>query len=140
MTRLRIGLLLGGLVTLLLAGAPAAAQAPVDSLQKAGAAEGGTTARALGTTAWTLGGFASGLTLGPLGVGLAYAVAGSSASPLPPDVQTRVGRKGSDFALAYQQAYTERLVSRRKRASLVGGATGTAMLVVGTVGMYLRLK
>ena len=125
------------------AAAPATAQtepAAADSLVRAGVAEGTTTARTVGTTVWTLGGFAGGLALGPLGVGLAYAVAESSASPLPAELQSRVGRRGGDFALAYQRAYTDRLVARRKRASLVGGATGTAMLVVGTVGMYLRMR
>lgn len=143
MMGLKTGLLMGSVLMLLLGGAPADAQsAPpaTDSLFRAGVAEGSTTARTIGTTVWTWSGFAGGLTLGPLGVGLAYAIAGSSASPLPADLQSKVGRKGSEFALAYQQAYTEKLVARRKRASLVGGATGTAMLVAGTVGMYLRLR
>ena len=143
-------LLASGLLAALLAGGPASAQsepaagpavpAVTDTLSLAGEVEGTTMAEAAGTAVWTMGGFAGGLTLGPIGAGLAYAVAEGSASALPEDVQSKVGRKGSDFSLAYQQAYTRKLVARRQRAALVGGAVGTALLVVGTVGMYLRVQ
>lgn len=149
MKRLKTGLAFCGLAGSLLLNAPAAAQAapapeaaaqPADTLSQAGKVEGTTSAEAAGTAVWTVGGFAGGLTLGPIGAGLAYAMAESSASALPADVQSKVGRRGSEYSLAYQQAYTQKLIARRKRASLVGGAAGTALLVVGTVGMYLRLQ
>jgi hypothetical protein len=150
MKRFMTGLALCGLAGSLLLAAPAAAQSapsaepeaaqPTDTLAQAGKVEGTTSAEAAGTAVWTVGGFAGGLTLGPIGAGLAYAMAESSASALPADVQSKVGRRGSEYSLAYQQAYTQKLISRRKRASLVGGAAGTALLVVGTVGMYLRLQ
>lgn len=140
-------LLAGGLLAALLVGGPASAQsepaagpAATDTLSLAGDVEGTTMAEAAGTAVWTVGGFAGGLALGPIGAGLAYAVAQGSASALPEDVQSKVGRKGSDFSLAYQQAYTRKLVARRQRAALVGGAVGTALLVVGTVGMFLRVQ
>jgi hypothetical protein len=132
-----------GLLAALLAASPAGAQAPAapaDSLGRVGGVEGNTAAQAIGTTVWTLGGLAGGLTLGPLGAGLAYAFAEGSASALPADVQSKVGRRGGEYSLAYQQAYTRRLVARRKRAAVVGGAAGTALLVVGTVGLFLRMQ
>ena len=147
--------LAGVLLASVLASAPASAQAEppldlpvgevgeataVDTLALAGDVEGTTSAAAAGTAVWTIGGFAGGLTLGPIGAGLALAVAEGSASTLPADVQSKVGRRGSEFSLAYQQAYTRRLIARRRRATLVGGAAGTALLVVGTVGMYLRMQ
>ena len=143
----------GGLLASLLLCAPGSAQAgpaveaepaagaPArDTLALAGDIEGVTRAEAAGTAVWTIGGFAGGLTLGPIGAGLAFAVAEASASSLPADVEKKVGRQGSEFSLAYQQAYTRRLIARRRRATLVGGAAGTALLVVGTIGMYLRMQ
>lgn len=137
----------GGILASLLLVAPAPAQTeprfepPVrDTLALAGDIEGTTSAEAAGTAVWTIGGFAGGLALGPIGAGLAFAMAESSASALPEDVQSKVTRKGTEFSLAYQQAYTRKLVARRRRATLVGGAAGTALLVVGTVGMYLRVR
>lgn len=142
-----IALTAGGVLASLLLVAPASAQAEPDfqppardSLALAGEIEGTTMAEAASTALWTVGGFAGGVTLGPIGAGLAFAMAESSASALPEDVQSKVGRKGSEFSLAYQQAYTKRLVARRRRATLVGGSVGTALLVVGTVGMYLRVR
>lgn len=142
-----ITLAAGGALASLLLLAPAAAQSgpelqpPArDTLALAGETEGTTLAEAAGTAVWTVGGFAGGLTLGPIGAGLAFAMAESSASALPEDVQSKAGRRGSEFSLAYQQAYTRKLVARRRRATLVGGAAGTALLVVGTVGMYLRVR
>lgn len=117
--------------------APLTAQAPAppaDSAETALAAgmqEGTTTAETIGTGIWTFGGFAGGAVLGPIGAGLAYALATSSASSLPQATVTRIGKKGADYQLGYQQAYTDKLTKKRKSSAFVGGVTGSALFTVG---------
>ena len=136
----RVSLL--GLLTLAAAAAPLAGQqapaaavspAMADSLFSAGMQEGTTTAQTVGTGLWAVGGFAGGAALGPIGAGLAYALASSAASALPAPITTRIGKKEADFQLGYQQAYTDRLTARRKSSAVVGGAAGTALLAVGAL-------
>lgn len=114
--------------------APLAAQAPraaSDSLVSAGIQEGTTSAQTVGTGVWTVGGFAGGAVLGPIGAGLAYALASSSASSLPQATVTRIGKKEADFQLGFQQAYTDKLTTRRRSSAMVGGLAGTALFAVG---------
>jgi hypothetical protein len=109
------------------------AAAPSDSLFAVGIQEGSTNAQTVGTGVWTMGAFVGGAVLGPIGAGLAYALASGSASALPPATVTRLGKKGADYSLAYQQAFTEKLTRRRRSSAMVGGMTGTALFVAGTI-------
>lgn len=115
--------------------APAAPRAPADSVFQDGIHEGATTAQAAGTAVWTLGGFVGGAMLGPVGAGLAYALASGSASALPDPVVTRIAKKEAHFQRGYQQAYSDKLTTRRRSSALVGGLTGTALFA--TAGMLL---
>ena len=117
--------------------APLAAQAPrpaADSLVATGIQDGSTLAQTIGTGVWTAGGFAGGALMGPIGLGLSYALAASSASALPQSTVTRIGKKEADYQLGFQQAYTDKLTSRRRSSAMVGGLAGTALF---SVGMYI---
>jgi hypothetical protein len=135
-------LLLAG--ALLLATDPAAAQdvperdtTPVPAPEAAsldtvvlGARRGVDAARYESTTNWVWGGFVGGLTLGPIGAGLAWTLANNS------DVALGVDRRmvlhldgGPTYIEAFEQAYAEALLERRKRSALRGGILGTAGLV-----------
>lgn len=117
--------------------APLSAQAArpaADSLVSVAIQEGTTTAQTIGTGIWTVGGFAGGALLGPIGAGLAYALASSAASSLPQSTVTRIGKKEADFQLGFQQAYTDKVTSRRRSSAMVGGLAGTALF---GVGMYI---
>jgi hypothetical protein len=135
-------LLLAG--ALVLATDPAAAQdvpardtTPVPPAEAAaldtvvlGARRGVDAARYESTTNWVWGGFVGGLTLGPIGAGLAWTLANNS------DVALGVDRRmvlhldgGPAYIEAFEQAYAEALLDRRKRSALRGGIIGTAGLV-----------
>lgn len=135
-------LLLAG--ALVLTAAPAAAQdvpapdtTPVPAAQAMasdtvvlGARRGVDAARYESTTNWVWGGFVGGLTLGPIGAGLAWTLANNS------DVALGVDRRmvlhldgGPTYIEAFEQAYAEALLERRKRSALRGGLLGTAGLV-----------
>lgn len=130
------------------AAAPLAAQGPAspapvspaaaDSLFEAGMQEGATAAHAVGTTLWTVGGFAGGAVLGPIGASLAHALAGGAASALPATTATRLGKKEADYQLGYQQAYSEHLAARRRASAKVGGVAGTALLAIGAAVYFAR--
>jgi hypothetical protein len=123
------------------AGSAHAQQQPVatDSIYGAGVQEGITAAQSVGTGLWTLTGFASGALLGPIGTGLAYALAAGSASELPTPITGRIGKKETGFKLGFQQAYTDHLTSKRRGSALVGGLAGTALLATaGTVVLMLQ--
>lgn len=108
-----------------------APRAAADSVVNAAVQEGTTAAQTVGTGIWTVGGFAGGAVLGPIGAGLAYALASSSASSLPQSTATRIGKKEADFQLGFQQAYTDKLTTRRRSSAMVGGLAGTALFAVG---------
>lgn len=135
-------LLLAG--ALVLTAAPAAAQdvpapdtTPVPAAQAMasdtvvlGARRGVDAARYESTTNWVWGGFVGGLTLGPIGAGLAWTLANNS------DVALGVDRRmvlhldgGPTYIEAFEQAYAEALLERRKRSAVRGGLLGTAGLV-----------
>jgi hypothetical protein len=124
-----------GFLALAATAAPLAAQqaphAAADSVVNAAVQEGTTAAQTIGTGLWTVGGFAGGAVLGPIGAGLAYALASSSASSLPQSTATRIGKKEADFQLGFQQAYTDKLTTRRRSSAMVGGVAGTALFTVG---------
>ena len=108
-----------------------APRAAADSVVNAAVQEGTTAAQTIGTGLWTVGGFAGGAVLGPIGAGLAYALASSSASSLPQSTATRIGKKEADFQIGFQQAYTDKLTNRRRSSAMVGGLAGTALFLVG---------
>lgn len=127
------GVLLAVAILLSLGVAPLAAQqtAPVavsDSVVL-GSARGAETARNESTTNWVAGGFAGGLTLGPIGAGLSWALANNSEVTLPlPQKMMLISQGGPAYMHAFEDAYASTLRSRRKRSALVGGAIGTAAL------------
>lgn len=139
--------LLPGLCALLLFAAPIAAQAPAAAKPDAtsgaaqdGRKEGTAAARAEGAGMWTLTGFVGGTVLGPVGLGLTYALAGSSASTLPEAVQEKVGSREPEYQLAFQQAYTQQLTDRRQTSALAGATAGTVVFVVGAVAAVIMMR
>jgi len=87
-------------------------------------------ARYESTSNWVWGGFVGGLTLGPIGAGLAWTLANNS------DVSLGVDRRmmlhydgGPTYIDAFERSYAEALLDRRKRSALRGGILGTAALV-----------
>lgn len=142
---------LPALCFLALAGAPLAAQAPLEAAPAAAAGpaqpsvalrsgmeQGSTAAAAVGTTTWTLTGFASGLLLGPVGTGLAWSLARSGASSPPAAVATRMEKLEADYRLGYQRAYTDRLTAKRKSSALAGGVAGTTLFSAAAAVLLLR--
>lgn len=94
-----------------------------------GSLRGETAARSQGTSQWVFGGFLGGMTLGPIGAGLAWTVANNSDVVVPVQrVILLTSQQSPAYVQAYEQAYAESLHSRRKRSALVGGAVGTAAL------------
>jgi hypothetical protein len=108
---------------------PAAEAAASDTVVLA-ARRGVDAARYESTTNWVWGGFIGGLTLGPIGAGLAWTLANNS------DVAIGIDRRmvlhldgGPTYIEAFEQAYAQSLLERRKRSALRGGILGTAGLV-----------
>jgi hypothetical protein len=149
-TRYQAALLAGAL---LLTAAPAfGQQAPVpDTVPRAdlvgstvldgtvlGARRGLDAARYESTAGWVWGGVLGGLTLGPVGAGLAWTLANNS------DVSLGVDRRmlllsydgGFTYVDAYERAYADALLARRKRSALTGGAIGTAALVATATAIW----
>ena len=126
------------LLALAATSAPLAAQAPrpaADSLVAAGIQDGSTLAQTIGSGVWTAGGFAGGAFMGPIGLGLAYALASSSSSTLPQATVTRIGKKEADYQLGFQQAYTDKLTTKRRSSALVGGLAGTTIFAAALTGL-----
>lgn len=111
---------------------PAAPRA--DSAYQAGAVEGSVAAQAVGTGIWTVSAVAGGAILGPLGSGIVYALAGSSGSALPPAVAKKVGKKDPEYQRGYQEAFSQRLTSKRRGSVLTGGYLGT--FIFGGTAIY----
>lgn len=75
------------------------------------------------------GGYVSGLFLGLIGTGIAWAVAGSDDTPLPAAEASQLVNTNPNYQLFFQQGYETRLKSRRKSSALTGGLLGTATFV-----------
>jgi len=110
--------------------APQAAEAMALDTVVLGTRRGFDAARYESTSNWVWGGFVGGLTLGPIGAGLAWTLANNS------DVALGVDRRmilhydgGATYIDAFERAYAEALLERRKRSALRGGVLGTAALV-----------
>jgi hypothetical protein len=92
---------------------------------------GAEAARYASTTRWVFGGFAGGLTLGPIGAGLAWTMANNSDAELSAERWRLLTQEvNSTYADTYQRSFAEALHARRKRAALTGGIIGTAALGV----------
>jgi hypothetical protein len=107
-----------------------AAEAAASDTVVLGARRGVDAARYESTTNWVWGGFVGGLTLGPIGAGLAWTLANNSEVALGVDRRMVLHLDGGPtYIEAFEQAYAEALLERRKRSALRGGLLGTAGLV-----------
>jgi hypothetical protein len=116
---------------------PVAAEAAASDTVVLGARRGVDAARYESTTNWVWGGFVGGLTLGPIGAGLAWTLANNS------DVALGVDRRmvlhldgGPAYIEAFEQAYAQALLDRRKRSALRGGILGTAALAATATAIW----
>jgi hypothetical protein len=110
--------------------------APSDSAAL-GARRGTEAARYEATSQWVFRGFLGGLTLGPIGAGVAWTAANNSAVALTPQHRTLLLQEGgAEYAAAYQDAFAETLLARRKRSALTGGAFGTAALAATITAIW----
>lgn len=105
-------------------------RAAVPNPMAEGALEGQRAAEMVGTSGYFAGGFISGITLGLIGTGIAWAVASSSDVSIPASTQAAIQANGPEWVYAYQTAFAERLKARRKSAALSGGLLGTAAFLV----------
>ena len=136
---------------LLLVASPLAAQEPdeqVDPEVRAtsalmtdtvvlGARRGLQAARYESTSSWIWGGFLGGMTLGPIGTGLAWTLANNSDVALTVDQRVLLSYDGgSAYIEAFERAYAEELWARRKRSALTGGAIGTAALAATLTAIW----
>lgn len=107
----------------------AAQQRTEADLAALAAGAGAQAARNESTTPWIWGGFAGGLTTGPIGTGLAWFLADNSQARLEvPRAMMISTESGPVYLQVYEEAFAETLRARRKRSALVGGAFGTATL------------
>lgn len=94
-------------------------------------------ARYESTGGWIWGGFLGGITLGPIGAGLAWTLANNSDAALGLDRRMLLSYDGDiTYIDAYERAFAETLLQRRKRSALKGGAIGTAALVATLTGIW----
>jgi hypothetical protein len=115
---------------------PAAHAQQVDSAAL-GAHRGAEAARYAATSGWVMRGFLGGMTLGPIGAGVAYTVANNSDVALTPQQRALLLQEGGvEYAAGYQRAYAETLLARRKRSALTGGALGTAALAATVTAIW----
>jgi hypothetical protein len=82
------------------------------------------------TTGWLARGFLGGVLLGPIGTGVAMAKAGSSAEVSAAQAAQSQPAGNPAYALTWQEAYLDRLRTRRQRSALLGGAVGTGVLLI----------
>jgi hypothetical protein len=94
-------------------------------------------ARYESTSRWIWGGFLGGFALGPIGAGLAWTLANNSDVALTVDQRLLLSYDGgSAFIEAYEAAYAQELLARRKRSALTGGAIGTAALAATLAAIW----
>lgn len=120
--------------TPLLAQNPAAAPTSVDSTPAAATLHGQALAERQRVGGRFAGGFASGLFLGLIGTGIAWAIAGSDDTPLPTAEATQMVNVNPNYHLFFQQGYSARLKSRRKSTALVGTAAFVVIYIAATSG------
>jgi hypothetical protein len=103
---------------------------PADSATRTqGAYAGAEAARRQGALRWMGTGFFGGMVLGPIGAGVAFGAASSRSAEPPPAIGTMLAGHPPEYATAFVDAFRERLRSERRTATLVGGATGTAVFL-----------
>ncbi len=98
-----------------------------------GREEGEAAAGQTGTLGWVARGFVGGALLGPIGTGLAVNFAGNSADAAGVEAAGQLPLQELAYSTAWRQAYIERLRGRRQRATLIGGAVGTGVLVFAII-------
>lgn len=102
-----------------------------------GARRGLQAARVESTSNWVWGGFFGGLTLGPIGAGLAWTLANNSSVGLSVDERMLLSYDGGlTYIDAYERAYAEALLERRKKSALRGGLIGTAALAATLTAIW----
>jgi hypothetical protein len=102
-----------------------------------GARRGLQAARYETTSRWIWGGFLGGMTLGPIGAGLAWTLANNSEVALSVDQRMLLSYDGGyAYIEAYERAYAQELLARRKRSALTGGAIGTAALAATVTAIW----
>jgi hypothetical protein len=89
------------------------------------------------TSRWIWGGFLGGFTLGPIGTGLAWTLANNSEVSLGLERRMLLSYDGGfAYVDAFERAYAETLLARRKRSALTGGAIGTAALAATLTAIW----
>lgn len=98
--------------------------------------DGRSAANRRGTGGYFVGGLAGGITLGLIGTGITWGIAAAS-DPTPSNTESLlIQRKGTDYALSYTDAYSQRLKQRRKRKAVTGGLIGTGIIVAVLLSTY----
>jgi hypothetical protein len=112
------------------AAAPTSPAVPADSAAPTqGAYAGAEAARRQGALGWLGTGFLGGAVLGPVGAGMAFATASRRSVEPPPATLALLAGHSPEYAAAFTEAFRDRLRSERRTATLVGGATGTAVFL-----------
>jgi hypothetical protein len=102
-----------------------------------GARRGHEAARYESTNHWLWGGFVGGATLGPIGTGFAWVLANNSEVAVGVDRRMLLSYDGGfTYVNAYERAFAEELLRRRKRSALTGGAIGTAALAATLTAIW----
>jgi hypothetical protein len=96
------------------------------NLAELGRSDGRHAARRRASARWLGFGFAGGLTLGPIGAGGAYLLAGGRSAGDPPAMPADAGRLGSSYREAFAAGYRDAVTGERRTAALVGGIVGAA--------------
>ena len=101
-----------------------------------GMLDGRMAANRKGTGGYFAGGLVGGVTLGLIGTGIAWGVAAAS-DPSPSQTESLlIRKKGTEYAVAYDDAYSDRLKQRRKRKAVTGGIIGTGVIVAVILSSY----
>ena len=108
---------------------PAQPQSTADAIAE-GSLQGRAAAEGIGTGGYLAGGLLSGVTLGLIGTGITYAVAANSGVEVPASEMMMARERGAAYTQAYQEAFRDRVKDKRKSSALIGGLSGTAILLV----------
>ena len=83
-----------------------------------------------GTGGWFVSGFFAGATLGLIGTGVTWVMAGSGGMDLRTHELASIQNRNQQYFEGYTGGYTERIRSKRKGSALGGGLLGTLTFVV----------
>lgn len=82
-------------------------------------------ARAAGGVPYLVGGLVGGTLLGPIGAGVAFAVASGRDTPVPPRLEAELATTDPAYAEAFRETFPDRLRSARKVSAITGGVAGS---------------